>query len=183
MHHLKHCHWWFVMYAMLKLGEDIVAKNVARLFTLYEENPGKEKMKDMVQQVTCNTCIEETPIETNSETCSHLTLDKFLSNKMKENKNDIRALVGKTVTTEKKESGARGRKQRKEMAREISKQGHWMNEFMKKANSNVGLSENNSVAIVDAHQSTNIDIDNEVVDVIMNKLIEEVCDEIESNKV
>ena len=69
------------------------------------------------------------------------------------------------------------------MAREISKQGHWMNEFMKKANSNVGLSENNSVAIVDAHQSTNIDIDNEVVDVIMNKLIDEVCDEIESNKV
>lgn len=29
------------------------------------------------QQVTCNTCIEETPVETNSKTCIHLTPDKF----------------------------------------------------------------------------------------------------------
>ena len=29
------------------------------------------------QQVTCNTCIEEMPVETNSKTCIHLTLDKF----------------------------------------------------------------------------------------------------------
>ena len=45
-----------------------------------------------------------------------------------------------------------------------------------------GLSENDSVTIVDVDQSTNIEINNEVVDVIMNKLIDEVCDEIESNK-
>ena len=57
-----------------------------------------------------------------------------------------------------------------------------MNKFIKKTNSNVGLSENHSVAIFDAGQSTNTGIDNEVVDVIMNKLIDEVCDEIESNK-
>ena len=58
-----------------------------------------------------------------------------------------------------------------------------MNKLIKKANSNVGLSENDSVAITDADQSTNISIGNEVVDVIMNKLIDKVCDEIESNNV
>ena len=58
-----------------------------------------------------------------------------------------------------------------------------MNKFIKKTNSNVGLSENDSVAIADADQSTNISIGNEVVDVIMNKLIDKVCDKIESNNV
>ena len=67
------------------------------------------RSKGYREQVTCNTCIEETPVETNSWTCSHLTLDKSPSNKMRENKNDIRAVIGKTVTTKKKESGARGR--------------------------------------------------------------------------
>lgn len=43
-------------------------------------------------------------------------LDKFLSNKMKEKKNDIRAVIGKTVTAKKKESGSRGRKLQEEMA-------------------------------------------------------------------
>ena len=42
--------------------------------------------------------------------------------------------------------------------------------------------ENDSVAIVDADQYTNIGTDNWVVDVIMNKLKDEVCDETESNK-
>ena len=64
------------------------------------------------QKVTFNTCIKETPIEI----CSHLILDKFLSNKMKEKKNDIRAVIGKTVTAKKKESGSRGRKLQEEMA-------------------------------------------------------------------
>ena len=104
--------------------------------------PGKGEDEGYGQQVTRNTCIEETPVETNSVTCSHLTLDKFLSNKMKESKNDARTVVGKIVTTKKKERGARGRKRRKEMAREIPKQGHWMNKFIKKANSNLALSEN-----------------------------------------
>ena len=36
---------------------------------------------------------------------------------------------------------------------------------------------------MDADQSTNIGIDNEVVGVIMNKLIDDVCDQIKSNKV
>ena len=45
------------------------------------------------------------------------------------------------------------------MAKEISKQGHWMNKFIKKTNQNVVLLENNSVAIVDADQYTNIGID------------------------
>lgn len=40
---------------------------------------------------------------------------------MKEKKNDIRAVIGKTVTAKKKESGSRGRKQQEEMAGEISK--------------------------------------------------------------
>ena len=71
----------------------------------------------------------------------------------------------------------------KEMVMDISKQGHWMNKFIKKANSNVGLSENDSVAIVDADHSTNIDTDNEVVDVIVNGLIDKVCNEIKSSKV
>ena len=53
---------------------------------------------------------------------------------MKESKNDISAVIGKSVTTKKKKSGAGRRKRRKEMAREISKQGHWMNKFIKKAN-------------------------------------------------
>ena len=69
--------------------------------------PGKEKMRDWEDEG--QTCIEETPVETNSGTCSHLTLDNFLSNKMKENKNDIRAVIGKT-SYHQKESGARGRK-------------------------------------------------------------------------
>ena len=36
---------------------------------------------------------------------------------MKENKNDISAIIGKPVTTKKKESGARGRKRRKKWLR------------------------------------------------------------------
>ena len=71
-----------------------------------------------------------------------MTLDKFLSKKMKENKNDIRAVVRKTVTTKKKESGARRRNRRKEVARETFKLGQRMNK-------NVVLSENDSEAIVD----------------------------------
>ena len=47
MHRMKHYHYWFVMYVMLKPGEGIVARNVARSFTLYVESPGKEKMKDV----------------------------------------------------------------------------------------------------------------------------------------
>lgn len=46
-----------------------------------------------------------------------------------------------------------------------------------------GFSENDSVAIVDADHTTNIGTDNEVADVIMNKLINEVCNDIESTKV
>ena len=64
--------------------------------------PGEGEDEGYGQQVTCNTCIEETPVETNSETCSHLTLDKFLSNKMKESKNDARTVVGKIVTSKKR---------------------------------------------------------------------------------
>ena len=108
-------------------------------------------------------------------------LDKFLSNKMKKKKNDIRAVIRKTVTAKKKESGSRGRKQKKEMAGEISKQGHWMKKFIEKTNSRVRLSENDSAAIVDADQSTNISTENEVTYVIKNKLIDDICDEIESN--
>ena len=61
------------------------------------------------------------------------------------------------------------------------KQGHWMRKFIEKTNSRVRLSENDSAAIADADQSTNISTENEIVYVIMNKSIDEVCDEIESN--
>ena len=69
------------------------------------------------------------------------------------------------------------------MARKISEQGHWMKKIIKKTNSRVGLLKNDSAAIVDVDQSTNISADNEVVYVIMNKLIDKDCDEIESNSV
>lgn len=69
------------------------------------------------------------------------------------------------------------------MARKISEQGDWMKKIIKKTNSRVGLLKNDSAAIVDADQSTNISADNEVVYVIMNKLIDKDCDEIESNSV
>ena len=69
------------------------------------------------------------------------------------------------------------------MARKISEQGHWMKKIIKKTNSRVGLLKNDSAAIVDADQSTNISADNEVVYVNMNKLIDKDCDEIESNSV
>ena len=89
----------------------------------------------------------------------------------------------KNCYAKKKESGSRGRKQQEEMARKISEQGHWMKKIIKKTNSRVGLLKNDSAAIVDADQSTNISADNEVVYVIMNKLIDKDCDEIESNSV
>ena len=43
-------------------------------------------------------CINETPVEANFEFYSYLILDKFLSNKMKEKKNDMCAVIRKTVT-------------------------------------------------------------------------------------
>ena len=46
---------------------------------------------------------------------------------MKEKKNGVCAAIGETVTTKKNKSSVRGRKRRKEMAREICKQGHWTN--------------------------------------------------------
>ena len=101
------------MYTMLKLGGGHSCKKCGKIVHFICAKPGEGEDKGYREQVTCNTCIEETPVETNSWTCSHLTLDKSLSNKMKENKNDIRAVIGKTVTTKKKESGARGRKRRK----------------------------------------------------------------------
>ena len=93
MHCLKHYHWWFVMYAMLKPGGGNSCEKCSKIvhcICVYE---------GYGQQVTCSTCIEETPVETNSETYSH---SKFISNKMKENENDISPVIGKTVTTKKR---------------------------------------------------------------------------------
>ena len=45
--------------------------------SLYMWKTGAGEDEGYGQQVTCNTYIEETPVETNSKTCIHLTPDKF----------------------------------------------------------------------------------------------------------
>ena len=72
----------------VKAGGGHSSKNYGKIVHFIYGKSG-EGDEEYGQQVTCNNCIEETPVETSSETFYHLTLDKFLSNKVKENKNDI----------------------------------------------------------------------------------------------
>ena len=55
-------------------GEGHSCKKCGKIVQFVCGKPREGEDERYGQQVTCNTCIEETLVETNSETCSHLTL-------------------------------------------------------------------------------------------------------------